>query len=578
MSPSKKKVTKKSQAPVKGKPRKASSGRTGALGAKLKEALKKSPTRKTGSSATTRVHGSTTSRRVSSVSKRHGEKQSRAGIKANTNQTNDPVSMLEPKVKFKEKPSGRARRIADELKGQRVPTQFPGEGKDEVREIVVGLDFGTSSTKVVFRDSAINVAYGVSFDALAYEDHPYILASRVMLGGDWTLSLSGSGTPINHLKLLLIQWPDREIVKGAGNGRSATVGQLVAGYLALVLRMARHWFLKEKEAVYRGITIDWQLNIGIPSQNYADKDINQTYRQVALAAWRASLRSAPLSLNDIQADLEQVRNEAIGRVRRWQDTPDALTEKDIAIVPEVIAEVLGYERSPHRRDGLHLLIDVGAGTFDAATFTVLPHGENRFCLLSTAVRSLGALNLCRHRRDRVVEATRDRLDRIIRDTRAVDPIPGLDVFAGGLDNSAAGAVDAPFTDQCAGLVWNVVVCEKTGLKGAHGAPMFREMVAFVCGGGRALDPYQTSVKRLAESLSKHKAGWRRLEILELPKPRELEAKGLPASEYHRISVAYGLSFPAADVGRVRPETEIPDPDPPAVKQWHDELFVSKEQV
>jgi hypothetical protein len=36
----------------------------------------------------------------------------------------------------------------------------------------------------------------------------------------------------------------------------------------------------------------------------------------------------------------------------------------------------------------------------------------------------------------------------------------------------------------------------------------------------------------------------------LPKPENLEAQDIPPSEYHRISVSYGLSFSGVDIGKI----------------------------
>ncbi|MGH7389677.1 MAG: hypothetical protein ACREM3_09510 [Candidatus Rokuibacteriota bacterium] len=47
--------------------------------------------------------------------------------------------------------------------------------------------------------------------------------------------------------------------------------------------------------------------------------------------------------------------------------------------------------------------------------------------------------------------------------------------------------------------------------------------------------------------------------------------------FHRLSVAYGLSFDALNIGRVSPPHESPDLPPPRKRQTEDR-FVSKDQV
>ena len=61
----------------------------------------------------------------------------------------------------------------------------------------------------------------------------------------------------------------------------------------------------------------------------------------------------------------------------------------------------------------------------------------------------------------------------------------------------------------------------------------------------------------------------------LPPPSDLIAPELPEEAFDRISVAYGLSYPKDDLGRIKPPHEIddlPPPQPPQKRPHHEDLY------
>ena len=75
---------------------------------------------------------------------------------------------------------------------------------------------------------------------------------------------------------------------------------------------------------------------------------------------------------------------------------DSLEQVDV--VPEIAAEVVGYARSKHRREGLHVMVDVGASTIDICGFVLhAADGEDgdQYHLLTALVKRLGLHELHR---------------------------------------------------------------------------------------------------------------------------------------------------------------------------------------
>jgi len=66
-------------------------------------------------------------------------------------------------------------------------------------------------------------------------------------------------------------------------------------------------------------------------------------------------------------------------------------------------------------------------------------------------------------------------------------------------------------------------------------------------------------------------------IESIPQPENLYVDGLGQAEYHRIAVAYGLSIPEYDLGKIISPTEIDDLPPPDRIDYSDR-FISKDQM
>src|SRR5260370_10887936 len=97
-------------------------------------------------------------------------------------------------------------------------------------------------------------------------------------------------------------------VNGAAGGASYDAKAVTVVFLALALREARNWFLKDQKTLYGQMDLRWSLNIGLPSADFADKSLCATYDTVASAAWALSIRSGEFCLEaagDLVAAPEQ---------------------------------------------------------------------------------------------------------------------------------------------------------------------------------------------------------------------------------------------------------------------------------
>ena len=374
-------------------------------------------------------------------------------------------------------------------------------------QLVIGLDFGTTYTKVVVGEE--RAKYAVDFGDLAEPDcYGYLLPSvfsEIGEGGECVLGRKQRGSVYEHLKMKLIE------------GRLGDETQVrITAFMALVIRYAKDWLLREHGEVYEGRDINWLVNSGVPSESYDENELKTFYRKAVAAAYAAGIGEQAITL------------------RRCRNCLDSyLDHKGVAnVVPEFVAQIQGYVRSPRRREYLHTVIDVGGGTVDLTVFNVLAgyEGEWRYPIFYRAVRSLG-VERWRH----------DGLDNKAFRHRMIC------VIGGGLK----------YVRECK---------DPQSPSWKSGVP------AFLTGGGAAVELYDDAVAYFERS----DCPWQLMRT-DLPIPDDIKPRRLSERCYGRLAVAYGLSLDPDDFGEIVSQNNTEDVLPPRPVDYIDR-FVDKDQV
>lgn len=439
----------------------------------------------------------------------------------------------------------------------------PASGGRGAVDLVIGLDFGTAATKVVIRSPWLpgQRAAAVAFGELGHSSSPYLLPTRLRIGADGKLTLRGdvAGEWVTDLKVhLLERAPSQE----ATADEDDAIGR-AAAYLALTLREARARFLTAERETYGRFEVRWALNLGIPSAGYDDELIRGRFLRVARVAWWLSGGSEPPTWDSVTEALRQ--------------EPLATFNSGIAIevVPEVAAQAVGYARSTLRDPGLHLLVDVGASTFDVCGFVLHEReGQDRYELFTATVDRLGVLELHRARLAVLGCLTGSDGDECV----AYDPLmpvkETLDDYHPGCSCTPPD-VDAEFCRRATGVVMRHLIDLKR-----RRDPLSRRwttgLPVFLCGGGSGMDLFHRLVND-ADARFRATTTARGLLLRTLPKPEHLLNDDVGEALFHRLSVAYGLSFDALNIGRVSPPHETEDVPPPPRRRIED-AFISKDQV
>jgi predicted Zn finger-like uncharacterized protein len=454
-----------------------------------------------------------------------------------------------------------------------------GRFNDE-SDIVLGFDFGTSSSKIVIRDSGRQTAYAVPFGELGCKGNRYLIPAKLYIGEDGAFGLEPLRFSCDRLKLLVMENPDGEVLLSNRSSNPIKASDLAVAYMAMVIRHARLWFLEHTAEIYKKTHIQWQINLGIPSSNYEDEKKCIRFKHLAMAAWRISMFDNPILITQVK---EIVADSAMHIASQGLDIPNNeinsvwLHPDFVGTHPEVIMEIVGYARSPLRNDGLHLLVDIGASTMDVATFIIhSDEGEDKFPILETAVDQYGTMVLHEKR----IRGLKNNLDQALQSKGSIDPtgaLPDLTYYEVSMESSVFTEIDNQFFKACAANIGNVIRNTKNN-RAPYARAWSLGLPVFICGGGSRIEAYRTMLRNLGSRIAKGISDFKGFDIRIIPKPDQLEAPDISHHEYDRLAVAYGLSFSSLEIGEVISRDMVSDIQKEDRTKNVDALYIGNEMV
>lgn len=387
----------------------------------------------------------------------------------------------------------------------------------------MGIDFGTAFTKA-------SIGYGddifiVDWAGIKDGADKFTLPGEfsVMPDGSCVVGRAPSATRVaTDLKLPFLE---------GRASRSALVDATI--FLSLIMRYIRGWWFHHHKGLIKNQAIEWNINLGAPTTPWQDGSIRQKYGMAAKAAWVMSCSDQAITVDQAVKIMDKT----------------TLTAPPVEIVPEFVAQIASYTRSPQRQPDLHLLVDVGAGTVDVVTFNVHRDdktGENLFPIFWASVSNLGTHYLMSRR----LHAFPQIRDEHWRDATTV---PSASKFSKTLGIAVHDVVktDNLHARDVASAISRVL--QNTKQNRYRSSPNWQAGVrVFFCGGGSSCEAFEESI-----SLASAQSGVP-LPRLRLPLPSHLKAPSLPTEQFHRVSVAYGLGMDAFNLGQIRSSDKVED--------------------
>jgi hypothetical protein len=434
-----------------------------------------------------------------------------------------------------------------------------GRGAETVA-INLGIDFGTSFTKVCFRDVGSEESSVIPFEksALAGALIPTVVAIGAkghLYLGDLTPS-GATVTRVPYLKMRLAELrlgEDLEAVDGLDlNGNEASRA-LSSWFLASVLKRGQNWIGRNERNRLKNRTPVWSANVGVPVE-HCDSDAIEIFQEVAGVAWLwLKSGSIPPTLSEALTAYE----------RSVPLLPDQ--NSDFHAVPEIAAAVHSFVISRESVPGIYVYFDIGGGTVDGVAFNLVNvSGSRRINFYSGRVAPLG------------ISAFARALGGTVHDDAAPD------LLERALQGADAYAVES-FAQSIRLLVGDVVMtakrkdgrdwerdafCGSTFERkfiGALDPSRMLPLAVFLGGGGSRSEWYRIAIGSTYEKFGHANAGIPPYKLIEVPKPADLSMRGLHDTDFRRFAIAYGLSIPFGEGPEVGLPSQFAEPEAPRLR-------------
>lgn len=420
-------------------------------------------------------------------------------------------------------------------------TQFSDSNK-ETCDLVIGLDLGTSCTKVVVQSPYRYSRWSHAVPLNKKEEPRYLIPTQLFydsLSGNTDLVEFPKSKTFQNLKLRFIDKPD-QMVCTLSNGYSARIQDFSIAFIANILFRTREWIFASCSDMFKQFKIVWHLNMGIPSSNFK-KEYFGLYRNIALAGWNLSTLRSGITLENASRFHSGVNNNETMTIH-----PDLVN-----IIPEVAAEVVNYARSESRNGGLHVIIDVGASTLDVAGFELYEKtGKDNYSLIETQVRRLGAYrcHLARLKEIKRLIQLEYAFDEIFADP-SYQVNQKLEDYLPKIKLGSLSERDFRFRQKVRKCIGHVLSCLHNK-SDPYAKSWDTGLPIFLCGGGQFVDLYQTVLQDIFADWQKSNSSMR-FKVSQLDcKPTNFYGDGVA---FHRLAVAYGLSFPKDEFGEIWPK-------------------------
>lgn len=437
-----------------------------------------------------------------------------------------------------------------------VDLQFATEFDREL-DLVIGLDFGTSCLKTIVREPDRKRAWAVPFTNSS--TMPYLLPTEVYLdNGQYVLQPKGKKH--TGLKMPLIE-------------SSLSGGHLphVVAYLALVIRHIRGWMFENHASLLHGAELFWKIQLGLPAANYEDEKKVAIFEQLLLTA-------ANLSVSSEKGITEKLVKQCIVKIQRelsafkqsgdnnWpEDKCPVNPLYDIDLYPELAAQAHGYVSSGHWDSDkpMFFLVDIGGGTVDASIFNVTTSKDGKFSyhFLRSVVEPLGSVRLhnerlnwlqhCIAKRGLESGHLESQISEIAANLSAMSIIPSsVQDYAGNVSWGDKTIDDAFYSAYGTQLFSDVLQTTRQFHTNYYDIN-WKKLNYLLCGGGSKNALYQKFLELMKKGGHSYK-----LHEIKQKKPGDLIAPLLTDENYHRLTVAYGLSY--RDLGQVVTPNNVED--------------------
>jgi len=424
--------------------------------------------------------------------------------------------------------------------------------KRQERTLVVGIDFGTSTTKVIWQDLSDNhfevIQWRPSNDGLS----SFLLPSTILLrGGSMHFGLSeadadGDDLWLHSIKLCVLCRRKPSICR-CGNtvARHGMIGlpgseQPIPASSFACLFLAHVFQEVERRLLTQFPDDDLVLiwNVGCPMDHLDVGDLRSEWEKMTGAAIELRRRVPSKADMSLLADATRLVNAFVVA---------APSERSYFVQPEGLAAVKAFLESPHAESKTYAIVDVGAGTTEVSFFfngkaMAEPGQPFRPCYLADSTDAVGGVKIDQELAQawccRVEEAKRRKEKEL--ESSSIPMVPSIQDIC------------LQYQRTCGEIV------KENKLTSPHD----KRFDLFVIGGGGRLRPLQSALQ-----YQQMPGGFVRECLQQLKPPRSLKHGAQLQAHYDFLAIACGLAssldwdyYPPKDVHPMPAPRMMPKPD------------------
>lgn len=409
-------------------------------------------------------------------------------------------------------------------------------------KVWVGIDFGTSSTKLAYR---VLGGAGKVYPLKIGENKatPYITPSlialdgrKILFGDDADLYLKSRPwhEGARYLKILFAgeinpafrdeemftrfnEYCDRQEIES----NILKPGYMVSAYLAQLIK-------KIRQHVNRHIDKNLLLNFNIcmPIDSYEMKDVKAGFQKAINVAEEVEKIWDGKDTADLLEYVALLWNEA---------TEEEEGDSKVHLVPEAVAQMVSYLNSLSAENKIHGVIDFGAGTTDFSIFKLGCDERDKKCAYwYSAVTLPGGMSKIEQEIAGIYEKTGQMIEfskiqtTLTRITEADQPF-----------NKIIKENLGEIWEQSRFSAWGRAYLKNPDTSNWRG----EKVKIFVCGGGMKL-PFIKEIFERSWQQKPEELGPYRISVLKAPSNYEG-----PPEDFYRMAVAYGLTVPRPELVR-----------------------------
>lgn len=243
------------------------------------------------------------------------------------------------------------------------------------KDLCMGLDIGTSATKVVIHPLyADDSFFVVDFGKNKTKEATYLLPTKLALNED----TKQFELPLYSFEAVKEKPHNQKIL---GNlkvnfmNQKTNSADYLRVFIALVIQYAKDWFIKKygDSDLVKNKDIIWSINMGIPSAKFSSEGDNKKYLTLLKTAYNLSKQQ--------KIDLDN-----------YKEADTSEPDIEYSVIPEIVAAVSSFvTQEDTAAQGLYCAIDIGAGTTDVCTFRIHRDASSDiYAFFKSSVLELGA--------------------------------------------------------------------------------------------------------------------------------------------------------------------------------------------